>query len=623
MKKTFIQSNTVKNVGSNLFIVGNDLSSSTLYVLDISNPLGITESATYSLSGTTDIIKIAVNTTWAIIIDNTNNSIRILNVSNLSNISERLNYSPVYSQIGSVSSYKLLEVCSFPDSDDWFFLSMGGYSGVNNIHNTSEIKSINVSNLISPLATEPEVVYTAIHTYSQYHPIELLFKDENIFSLDHRRTWSSGYEDFTTVSLMSFNPVSGFTEFITTQTSTLSPSIDGGIDYFNDHLYLAHDDICRVFEVKPDDLEEQEDLEVNTTGDISSLICDDGFILTAAGKFGLFGRDVYIEAEFFNRIHYGIASNKQLDSVFLHGDYLFSWGQGDSTSEEYFYIFDCSDPEDINQIALIENTIESVAVSPYEMIAIGEYLFISHRYGNSIDTKIFVYNISDIENPVYISSFESELSHIANIGDYLYVANGSPGVSIFDISDPMNFKIKGIIPVDNDVTSLYLYGDIFYFLDEDSSGSETALKAYDISDPINPYLIKYRSITSISLEILDVNDKYMILSDDSKNGFDILDTDKSNSTFIESIDDVTYDSNTYVDAAKMEGVNLYLYLRNSVNSNYNDIRCLDFSDPSNVNFGYTTHINISSTEKSGMDIKGEYLFAADPVEGIFVIDLIK
>ena len=116
-------------------------------------------------------------------------------------------------------------------------------------------------------------------------------------------------------------------------------------------------------------------------------------------------------------------------------------------------------------------------------------------------SDLIIYDIASRET-LWHRSFESYYSNfspgpddplvipvglMALSGDYLYVAQGMDGISIYDVSDPVN--VEEVVNLDFKSDNLVLYNDLLIFTylpPEGRQDIDLFLAKFDVSDPTNP-----------------------------------------------------------------------------------------------------------------------------------------
>lgn len=138
--------------------------------------------------------------------------------------------------------------------------------------------------------------------------------------------------------------------------------------------------------------------------------------------------------------------------------------------------------------------------------------------GQNFDTSCIAYIIPDALNPNYISIIDTPgyVKDVCVSGNYAYVADGSCGLQVIDISDPLNPFIKGSADTPGTAVRVCVEDGVAYIADS------TGLCIIDVSDPANPirkadlsipgtnavFTVKKYAYTggTAGFQVIDVND---------------------------------------------------------------------------------------------------------------------
>ncbi|MFH2056921.1 MAG: hypothetical protein ABIJ61_13265, partial [bacterium] len=121
------------------------------------------------------------------------------------------------------------------------------------------------------------------------------------------------------------------------------------------------------------------------------------------------------------------------DNLHLDGDYLYVG------RSHYLHIFDISNPDKFKQMSVTD-----VGGDFMEIEKQGDNLFLGgivHNWGGTDSPMLFIYDVSDVEQPQLVSSYTHwiplfDCRRFAIVGDYLYGVSGVIGHLVtFDISD--------------------------------------------------------------------------------------------------------------------------------------------------------------------------------------------
>lgn len=127
----------------------------------------------------------------------------------------------------------------------------------------------------------------------------------------------------------------------------------------------------------------------------------------------------------------------------------------------------------------------SSSIGRFSTLASANNIFVSGNYAYLADgtAGLLVVNISDPENPEFLGSYDTsgEALDVAVSNGYAYVADGSSGLAIIDVSDPYSPELKSTYST-GDARGVTTQGDYVYI----ANGSSNDLVIVDISDPEHP-----------------------------------------------------------------------------------------------------------------------------------------
>ena len=123
-------------------------------------------------------------------------------------------------------------------------------------------------------------------------------------------------------------------------------------------------------------------------------------------------------------------------------------------------------------------------------------------------SKIQIIDISEIENPVIIASFDtpSPQRGITSSGDYAFVKDSwygpEYGLQIIDVRNPQNPEAVGVIDIPSHSTNLSVSGNhVYVTFGADSGNGGHFFKIFNISDSINPAEIYKSGIEAVDIKI--------------------------------------------------------------------------------------------------------------------------
>ena len=196
---------------------------------------------------------------------------------------------------------------------------------------------------------------------------------------------------------------------------------------------------------------------------------------------------------------------------------------------------------------------------------------------------------------------EDYINDIKVEGNYLFLANGSKGVKIIDISDKNKTKVISSLSTESSVSSLFKEGNYLYI-----GNSEGILNITDISNPNSPKIISsYKLDIKPDHIVANGNIVYVASSDSTMKMIDVKDPKKPK--FISSfrVENEIYNMDLKGD---------HLFVANGKGG----VKIADIKDPKNLKI-------ISSFPTKGyvhdLKIVGNELFLADLYNGLIEIDI--
>jgi hypothetical protein len=215
-------------------------------------------------------------------------------------------------------------------------------------------------------------------------------------------------------------------------------------------------------------------------------------------------------------------------------------------------------------------------------------------------------NVLDISNPAdpkCISNLitgDRRVEGLFYINNFLYIANGSSGLQIINISDPYHPFEAGFYDI-IDATGIHVSGSHAYVLDN----FQNRLLIIDISDPSNPVETGFYKMTGSAYAVY-VSGTYAYLASGSE-GLRIIDiSDPSNPT-----ETGFYDTPGWAKAVYISGAYAYVADKNS------GLRIINVSDPSNP--AETGFFDIRAYD---VHVAGSYAYVAAVGSGLRIIDIL-
>jgi len=234
----------------------------------------------------------------------------------------------------------------------------------------------------------------------------------------------------------------------------------------------------------------------------------------------------------------------------------------------------------------------------YGVTAFGNYAYVA--YGSA---GLRILDVSDAMNPTYVGSYDTPSSSymIDVAGNYTYLADNFSGLQIIDTSDPANPVFKGSYDTPGRATGVAVSGNHAYVADYGSG-----LQIINVSDPANPTFEGSYSTPDTALGVA-VDENYAYVADWSS-GLQIINiTDPANPTFVGS----------YNTPGIAKGVSVaagYAYVADESFG----LQVIDISDPANP-------VLASSYNTPGVSdivqVSGNYVYVADRDSGIQIIDI--
>ncbi len=196
------------------------------------------------------------------------------------------------------------------------------------------------------------------------------------------------------------------------------------------------------------------------------------------------------------------ASTGSCEAVHAEGDLLYMVQSSGATP---FKVFDIRFPDGPTEIG-------SCDVGGYDLFVAGDLAYTAD--GSS---GLQIVDISDPVNPVAIGNYNTSdnATGVAVHGNYAYVAENFAGLRVIDVSDPMNPSVVGTYNTPDRATDVVVKGNLAYVADG-SSG----LQIIDISTPSSPTLVGSYDTPGFAVELAVAGN--LVLVADSDDGLAVI-----------------------------------------------------------------------------------------------------
>ncbi len=169
-----------------------------------------------------------------------------------------------------------------------------------------------------------------------------------------------------------------------------------------------------------------------------------------------------------------------------------------SAGEEILCV--CTDGGGVSFIRNGELSGNIKSIDTRECLLVNETAYLSdHRAG------LMIYDVSDLDNPEFLSSIEIQNADFMLIGENHLYLSGRKGIHIFDITIPTEPEETGFIKTS--YAEKAVLRKKFLYVAEGYKG----LKVYDISNPSNPQLVSL--CDTVYASDLAVSDDYVFITD--------------------------------------------------------------------------------------------------------------
>jgi len=155
----------------------------------------------------------------------------------------------------------------------------------------------------------------------------------------------------------------------------------------------------------------------------------------------------------------------------------YSWAPYTNTG--HFEIFSIADD---NNPYLISGT--ALPRAAYSIAVQGNFAYIGGY------DSLWIYNISDPQNPTWVSNYPGRCDYIAVRGDYLYI----PHLQILNVSDPYSPFLEGSAGVGQTPSDIVLSGDYAYLATWTGELMIGSIFSFNIADPSSPIFLNIRMV---------------------------------------------------------------------------------------------------------------------------------
>ena len=257
---------------------------------------------------------------------------------------------------------------------------------------------------------------------------------------------------------------------------------------------------------------------------------------------------------------------------------------------DYAYVM--SDTRDLNIID-VSNPANPVLVGNcdelyfelYDIYIEGNYAYITAYPG------FYIVNISDPQNPTFVSYFYTPAWGVYVSRNYAYVAAHFRGLQIIDISAPASPILAGNYDTPGYARGVFVSGSYAYVADEFSG-----LQIIDISNPASPILTGSYETLANAFDVF-VSGDYAYVADGET--LQIIDVSNPADPILAS----SYGTPNWIHDVYAEGNYVYL-----ANDNVGGLQIVDVNDPANPTLAASYD---TPGYASGIFVSGNYAYVAD------------
>lgn len=293
----------------------------------------------------------------------------------------------------------------------------------------------------------------------------------------------------------------------------------------------------------------------------------------------------------------------RIDDLDTYGDYLYHV----ETSDDDIRIFDISNPSTptyLNSVGFPDNGLS------HELKIDGQYAYLTSFNG------IRAYTLTNPITPTYFASYDPNgIFSIMPNNDYIYIAQGSDGLIIADITPPVIDEVARY-QIFSWPTDIAEAGGYVYLLDS------IGLHILDVSDPLNPAEVNLYNHQNTSHERLIISGTLGIKANRyGQRNFEIIDISDPLSPTHQSF--YTAQGNNVFETI-LQGNYVYLAIWDDI---VDDLEIVDISDPTQPMLISSINITQSSRHNFGIEISGDYAYmvesrgGSNPNDQLTIIDI--
>ncbi|MFH0853982.1 MAG: fibronectin type III domain-containing protein [bacterium] len=247
---------------------------------------------------------------------------------------------------------------------------------------------------------------------------------------------------------------------------------------------------------------------------------------------------------------------------------------------------------------------ENCKKSTYNTPGNASNVFTNGNYAYIADgtSGLQIINISNPESPIFVGNYDtaSAAKDVYVSGNYAYIADYTSGLQIINISNPQNPSLAGFYDTAGYANGVYVYGNYVYIADRTAG-----LQIINISNPASPALIS--TFPTTDARDVYISGNYAFVADYSS-GLRIIDiSDPENPSSAGAYNTPGYAYSVYI-------ASNYCYVADYTSG----VQIIDISNPLNPSFAANYD---SMDETYGVYIEGNYAYIADNDSGLQIINI--